>query len=653
MEKEKQIELEKDLWINFDELLSKVKVEKSMWEEYMKNKKAEYRDLLLSYDNRDKDKTKIRVNTIFQVIDTLIWFSYTDWVSAQFVSSTWRVWEEEADNRQMTAQYDANQAEYSQMNYQKQRDRFFYGVWIRIKVGWDDVLKQPIFESASPMNWYPDPLPTQKWIYSWNAYRFHWFDILTNYYELKNNWNYDDEDLVTMSNKLSKEEQQKILAEIHSWNYNYSGLDPRIENFATTIYRHYTRLKDQLLLVETDSNVTKILRCEKIKAILSSEKKNPMLNRMPVVLNYYSPKRNDPCWISVTDLLNDKQRAKSILMNLNLIKAKKEALGDDVLYEAEFLKNSKDFMKPSVDRKFIWVDTKWRWLENAMFAVPKPQIHADTQYMIWEIDKAVIADTNIDEVTSWVVPQNWQTATAIDYSQWNMTVKKLLKNKIDGRWEKEFRFLRWRSYKEYFSKTDEKLVVLRDGFSYTSTVMTKKSYNMWTDPYIEIKTKSEFAQITSEQKAYLQAMLPMYIQMQDMPQVSKLFLQRKLARLNWVTNSEIDILYKKTPDEIQAIQYVNDINNWIYPKWLFDDRDKDYFTYWIYTQKAQTWKLKETVLDALKNYLMWKIDVQAQTQQFNSIANSWANIMMSQGISKGMNQETNPALSNQNQVNGQ
>ena len=46
----------------------------------------------------------------------------------------------------------------------------------------------------------------------------------------------------------------------------------------------------------------------------------------PIVLNYWKPRRNDPFGESICDKLDDKQIAKTILFNLNIIKAKKEAL---------------------------------------------------------------------------------------------------------------------------------------------------------------------------------------------------------------------------------------------------------------------------------------------------------------------------------------
>jgi hypothetical protein len=70
-----------------------------------------------------------------------------------------------------------------------------------------------------------------------------------------------------------------------------------------------------------------ILRIKEIKPTLKEEKLNTKLTTFPIILNYWKPRRNDAFGESVCDRLDDKQIAKTILFNLNIIKAKKEALG--------------------------------------------------------------------------------------------------------------------------------------------------------------------------------------------------------------------------------------------------------------------------------------------------------------------------------------
>jgi hypothetical protein len=62
---------------------------------------------------------------------------------------------------------------------------------------------------------------------------------------------------------------------------------------------------------------------------------------------------------------------------------------------------------------------------------------------------------------------------------------------------------------------------------------------------------------------------------------------------------------------------------------LFKRTDLDYYTMWLYMQKAEDWELKDKILDKLNNLLleMWEAQPMAMN---NEMANSAANIMMSQ-----------------------
>ena len=59
---------------------------------------------------------------------------------------------------------------------------------------------------------------------------------------------------------------------------------------------------------------------------MKEEKENKNNVPRPVVLNYYKPQRGNPYGESICDYLEDKQNAMNIIANLNVAKAKKEAL---------------------------------------------------------------------------------------------------------------------------------------------------------------------------------------------------------------------------------------------------------------------------------------------------------------------------------------
>lgn len=97
-------------------------------------------------------------------------------------------------------------------------------------------------------------------------------------------------------------------------------------NFSLDIYHHFTNFNGKKYIVSLTNDRATILRIKELKPVLAEEKKNPNMIEFPITLNYWKPRRNDPFGESVCDKLDDKQIAKTILFNLNIIKAKKEAL---------------------------------------------------------------------------------------------------------------------------------------------------------------------------------------------------------------------------------------------------------------------------------------------------------------------------------------
>ena len=91
-----------------------------------------------------------------------------------------------------------------------------------------------------------------------------------------------------------------------------------------------------------------VIRILEIEPVLEEEKKDYNQITFPIILNYWKPRRNDPFGESVCDRLDDKQIAKTILFNLNIIKAKKEALGGDYIWNSRLIKNKNDILRPTV-----------------------------------------------------------------------------------------------------------------------------------------------------------------------------------------------------------------------------------------------------------------------------------------------------------------
>ena len=70
------------------------------------------------------------------------------------------------------------------------------------------------------------------------------------------------------------------------------------------------------------------------------------------------------------------------------------------------------------------------------------------------------------------------------------------------------------------------------------------------------------------------------------------------------------------------------------PKSLFKRTDIDFYTVWLYMQKAEESDLKNKILQKLQWLLMelWEWQAMQMPMWWNEMANSAANMMMAQGI---------------------
>jgi len=383
------------------DLLSKIQEEYSSGLDYVKSKRDLYRKRLDMIDTQNKQKDKINIHMINNTIKALLAVQYSDDPTIKFVSRDGFLSQDKADKLNHVAKYDNDEADYQQLYYQCQWDKLFYGVGIRLKDRWDSIRSVPTFKSIDPLSWIPDPLPSQTGKWSGQDYRFHGFITQMTYFDMIESGLYDEEALEkTKTQHWNNEEENNRTASNRVGLYNDAAED-RNENFRVDIYHHYTKWYNDKgdiakFHVVLTGDVTQILSVEELKPVLAEEKKDPSLIPRPVVLNYFEPRRRDPFGISVTDLLEDKQRAKSILFNLNIVKAKMEAFGGDMLVNSTMGINRQDLLRPTVNAKYISVDPGSQPLSNAVVEMPRSQIKTDSFNMIANLERESQLDSGID-----------------------------------------------------------------------------------------------------------------------------------------------------------------------------------------------------------------------------------------------------------------
>ena len=600
---------------------------------YVRPARIRYRDRIMKWNPQSKNWGKIiNINMVANYIDTLIASFFTNWVKCKFISRQWWIWEEEAENLNSVAEFDEREWATQQLKYQVEQDSLFFGVGILNKTWFDKNQLVNTWRAINPLSWIPDPLPTQTWQFDWKNYRFHGFCMLTNIHDVKDKY---DKDAINrwFAKQYNMEQNLNRLAyQNKAWTWPII-VDQIEDNFALDIYTHYTIIDGRKWKFVLSADLSEIFYQEELQPVTKEEKLDPTLIPRPIILNYYDPVRWNPFGTSICDKVEDKQNAKSILANLSLMKAKREATGWDFLVNSRLIKNKEELRKKTFDQRYLFIDENEIWtqpIQNAMYELPQSQIKTDVWNMMSWLENEAKYDSKVDSLQQWLMPDKSMTKAEAQQIQANANMQLSVKNTIKQRFYREYYFQRWRGYLENFPEWRKKRVLLNANFEWTGTELQKDQFITKQIPYIMVGATEDINAISEQQKANLMTLYPIITNDPEIKPVNKSIFKRLYLRATGLKPNTINSIFDYTPQERIAMDYLNMVNLWEEPKSLFKRTDLDYYTVRLYMQKAEDGDLKEKILQKLQGLLLELWDWQPQMPMNNEMANSAANIMMSQ-----------------------
>lgn len=632
--------------MNDFDLLNKIKQEYSVGEEYVRPYRNIYKKRLIKRQTRD-NKEKININLIWNTIDVLIANYRSNGIKVKFVSRQGWQGQEEAENLNAVAEFDKTETNQQQIEYQAEQDSLFFGVGIVNSTGFDKTLKCPTRRVINPLAWIPDPLPTQTGQFDAKNYRFLWFMMLSNVYDMIDNyWEEKMNKFFQMQYDSWEDDLRRIYAN-KSWLWAITTNTIK-DNFTADIYTHYTIIDGTKWKVVCDAKFSFIFHKEELKPILKEEKINPLLVPRPISLNYTEPERNNPFGRSLSDKLEDKQNAISILANLNMITAKREALWGDFLVNSRLIKNKEAFMKKSVWPRYWFVDeniSKEESLANAMYEVPRGQIHQDTFTMMNYISAEANRDSKIDTMQQGLVPDKTMTKAEAQQIQSNANNLVSLKNSVKSWFYRDF-YHQWRrSYLVNFDDAETKFALISADFERKGSQLKKDQFITSQMPYVKIGTAEDIMAVNESLKHHINQIYPIIVNDPEIHQTNKNIFIRLFHRVNGMKSNEINSILNYSVQEDKAKDYVMMVNMGHEPKSIFLDPNADLYTYWLYMQKAEDWEIKEKLLSLLSKAVsdlwlenQWTMmnSMQGMDKEWifdNEVANSAASIMMSQNVS--------------------
>lgn len=549
-EKNEQIDL-KIVGMSKNDILSQVSQEVKISTDSISPHRQQFRDRLALYNNQRKQKDKIGILTLYTTVNTLLAVSYTDEMTVEFTARKFAN-AQFAQNANSVAEFDHEEMNLAEVNYYTQWDKYFYGVGLRDISTFNTTTNTPIVKTLSPLCWLPDPATGSNFKQGYTG-RFYGFEVERSKEEMEEENGFFNVESISIS-KPNSEQQSTKSAEQEAHGVNPSD-DSSLKN--NTIYQidWFTHLKNEnggvskyLLTVSADCK--ELFRIEKIEPVTSEEKKDESLVPWPLVVNYYSPQRNNPFGVSVGDLVEDKQRAKSVLANLRIGK-EKSALYPMYLYNTRAIRNRRDL--DFGFNKAIGANLKENErLSDVLMPIAKDGNTSSTFAQEQSLDAENNLATGADSMRAGVMSSQSNTATEVQQVTMNAQTRFLLGYRINIWGEKHFWRLWYRLYRQFFSQTQEKIVRLQSGFGIRYTKITRKDFITVEDPDVSIISKTELRSRKDKERMAFSQIVPLLLQDPKKPDASKNYAMRYLLKLNDLANEVIEILVPDSPGEQRA-----------------------------------------------------------------------------------------------------
>ena len=518
-----------------DKLINQIKSEYDSSLLYVQDRREEFRKRLKLYNNQKRNKQMVGIVTIYNHMQTHLARSYKDRLPVSFRGRT--VADNElANNINKLAEFDYDEMGMNKIKYASDWDEGFYGVSLKANLGWDKNKRCPIMSSESPSNWFPDPAGD---FLSW--FSFHWFEKQIRISELKQLEGYNNVNKIT---SWISEEQQRNNTSAGDADGTNKGSVVNSDPDVTTIIHWFTIFEGVKYLVTLDSTRSIILRKIKIDKLWKEENKDVPF---PVYPTYYSPQRNNPFGVSIPDLVEDKQRAVSVLTNLMIDKEKA------VLYWMYFFDETRITNRKDLDFGFNkTIGIKWP-VDQSLFQPMQKDLNKWTTFNIADsIDREAQLSTGTGSIQSWVLSEDQRTLGEQQMVQSNADLRFLLKWEVKGWGEKEFWAGWYRSYKVNFKAWMKKLVRIQTWFGVKVIELNRKDFFTNEDPDIDIESKFKSEKELEKQRLMMTSVYPIIIQDQGLAEISKRYIKKEFLRVNWFDEDKISIIYPKSPQEMVA-----------------------------------------------------------------------------------------------------
>jgi len=526
--------------------------------EYTQDKRKVGLKRLKLYNNQRREQAKVGDPLLFSVFNTVLATLYDDILTSRFEGRE-EGDEETAENLTATAKYDHNIMRKNELDYDWIWDAAFFGRGLMGLFEFDRERMCPVAEVWDPMTFLRDPRATsvngnQKGM---GAARFFGREIGLSKAELESNSAYFNVD------KLRKEKdgRHSLRDKAKKARRDAQGLDEirdkeeaLDENYEYQLLEWFTHIGGKKYIVTSGNGRKLLIRLQELKD-----------DRWALIDRPIFPISHDWDGVSIPDLIEDKQRARAVMINLGMESAKAD-LYPMYLFNKKKIKNDKDLEFEF--NKFIPVEGD---VNNAVTPIQKSVFHQQVNLILNILDVAAQKAVAAPEIAQGVQPRQDRTLGETQMIAQGKDARHSLSARIFGWSEVRFWEQWYWLYKEHFTeKTDEKIIRIQGPLAPMWRPLTPENLIGKVDPDVFIE--SAYRAEVKKQKEYQEMSNMAQIALQY-PEANHAFIMRRLAQIQGYSKMTIMMMFPQGIDELRAEDENKKINNNKLPQVSFNDDD--------------------------------------------------------------------------------
>ncbi len=568
------------------QLLQQIATEYRMAYDYVAPKRIEVQNRYKLYSNQNKNKELVSDTLVFSVFQTVHSQLYDDRLVTTLVPSKADD-TDKVDALNPIIKYDALKMEKDQLDFDWDWYACFWGSgFVDVSAfDADKLLMKPSIVNNAVLLMDPWGTIVNGDNRGLGAWRFWGREIAKTKLEMGNDGFEGYENLTPSSDFSSLSYIDKSFRNIAQGTIT-PAIPVAYENDLIPILEWWTQVNGQKWLFYTDVKFTKVLKAKKWWA-----------DEWPLVQRKLFPIPNDPFGVSVLDLIEDKQRARSILTNLGLQMAKAD-LYPMYVYD-------RNVISPTSDLSFgfnKWIPADGNPGEGVR-PLQKPIAGPIVSYIMDLLSQGAEKATAANSMAQGAQSEKSRSANEMvrvfdKANQRTSTSAKVFSWSEKGFW-------RWwlRNNQKYLTKLHEKSVRIDGPFGPHFEIYTGADFDLLDDPDIIIESKILAEAKDDDAKQDAIALNNLIANDQT---VNRRYWNKRNAKIFGLDPSEINRLYPQTPDELIAEQEnVKLLKNEL-PKIHIND---DHEIHLLIHAKAQDTKAAIVHIEAHKKALMIKRDM--------------------------------------------